>query len=51
MNYKNQHPGDQFMPLINEKNGCLHKQVDGFFKACTKNILGWEVQKIRLFWS
>jgi hypothetical protein len=30
MNYKNQHPRDQFMPSIFKKLGCLHKQVDGF---------------------
>jgi hypothetical protein len=31
MNYHDQHPTDQFLPLAIEVVGCLHKQVDVFY--------------------
>jgi hypothetical protein len=34
MNYCNQHPTNQFLPLVIEVFGCLHKHVDVFLHDC-----------------
>jgi hypothetical protein len=38
MNYRNQHPTNQFLPLVIEVFGCLHKHVDIFLYDCANAI-------------
>jgi hypothetical protein len=43
MNYCNQHPNDQFFPLVIEIFWCLHKHVDVFLHECANVI--WSLKR------
>jgi hypothetical protein len=38
MSYRNQHPTNQFLPLVVEIFDCLHKHADVFLPSCTNAI-------------
>jgi hypothetical protein len=38
MNYCNQHPTNQFLPLVTKLFGCLHKHVDVFLHDCANVV-------------
>jgi hypothetical protein len=43
--YHERHPTDQFLPLIMEVFGCLHKQVDLFLHNCANAI--WSLKGLK----
>jgi hypothetical protein len=46
----NQHPIDQFLPLVMEVFGCLHKQIDVFLHNCANAIWSSKgVESLSLF--
>jgi hypothetical protein len=45
MTYYNQHLIDQFLPLVIEVFGCLHKQTDVFLQDCADAIWSFKRPK------
>ncbi len=42
MSYRNQHPKDDFIPLVVKIFGCLHQHVDNFLHQCAN--MAWSTK-------